>query len=157
MACCYYYYHITSWGFWRGRSPGVDFLYCCYNWWFGSTWLGENLKSIKMKKQISFAIILFSSLGAFAQVMQEELEKEIKPLTQRVTTLLAENSKLKSEIGSLHSELSNARRSIDSLRTKTQNNSYSIGRIDKIYVKNFNINIDNIYAKFNCNNPNNCC
>jgi hypothetical protein len=30
-----------------------------------------------MKRQITFAIILFSSLGAFAQVTQEDLEKEI--------------------------------------------------------------------------------
>ena len=53
-----------------------------------------------MKRQITFAIILFSSLGAFAQVTQEDLEKEIKPLTQKVNSLQSENSKLKSEIGS---------------------------------------------------------
>jgi cell division septum initiation protein DivIVA len=79
-----------------------------------------------MKKHITFAIILFSSLGAFAQVTQEDLDKEIKPLIQKVNSLQSENSKLKSEIGTLNSKLSNAYKSIDSLRTKTQDNSNAI-------------------------------
>jgi hypothetical protein len=79
-----------------------------------------------MKRQITFAIILFSSLGAFAQVTQEDLEKEIKPLTQKVNSLQSENSKLKSEIGSLNAKLSNANKNIDSLITKTQYNSNAI-------------------------------
>ncbi len=79
-----------------------------------------------MKRKITFAIILFSSLVAFAQVTQEDLEKEIKPLTQKVNSLQSENSKLKSEIGTLNSKLSNAYKSIDSLRTKSQNNSNAI-------------------------------
>ena len=79
-----------------------------------------------MKRQITFAIILFSSFGAFTQVTQEDLEKEIKPLTQKVNSLQSENSKLKSEIGTLNSKLSNAYKSIDSLRTKTQDNSNAI-------------------------------
>lgn len=81
-----------------------------------------------MKKHITFAILLFSSLGAFAQVTQEDLEKEIKPLTQKVTSLQAENSKLKSEIGALNSKLSNAHKSIDSLRRQTQENSNAISQ-----------------------------
>ena len=81
-----------------------------------------------MKKHISFAIILFASLGAFAQVTQEELEKEIKPLTQKVNSLQSENSKLKSEIGTLNSKLSNAYKSIDSLRSQTQENSNAISQ-----------------------------
>ena len=79
-----------------------------------------------MKRQITFVIILFSSLGAFAQVTQEDLEKEIKPLTQKVNSLQSENSKLKSEIETLNSKLSNAYKSIDSLRTKIQDNSNAI-------------------------------
>ena len=59
-----------------------------------------------MKKQIILAIILFSSFSAFTQVTQEDLEKEIKPLTEKVKTLQSENSKLKSEIGVLNSKLS---------------------------------------------------
>jgi hypothetical protein len=79
-----------------------------------------------MKHKITFAIILFSSLGAFAQVTQEDLEKEIKPLTHKVNSLQSENSKLKSEIGTLNSKLSNANKSIDSLRTKTEDNCQAI-------------------------------
>jgi chromosome segregation ATPase len=80
-----------------------------------------------MKRQITFAIILFSSIGAFAQgITKEDLDKEIKPLTQKVISLQSENSKLKSEIGILNSKLSNAYNSIDSLRTKTQDNSNAI-------------------------------
>jgi cell division septum initiation protein DivIVA len=44
-------------------------------------------------------------------------------LTEKVKTLQSENSKLKSEIGTLNSKLSNANKSIDSLRSKTQENS----------------------------------
>ena len=79
-----------------------------------------------MKKHITIAILQFSSVGAFAQVTQEDLDKEIKPLTQKVNSLQSENSKLKSEIGTLNSKLSNAYKSIDSLRTKSQDNSNAI-------------------------------
>ncbi len=75
-----------------------------------------------MKKQITFAIILFSSLSAFAQATQEDLEN----LTQKVSSIQTENSKLKSEIGTLNTKLSVANKSIDSLRTKTQDNSNAI-------------------------------
>jgi hypothetical protein len=81
-----------------------------------------------MKRQITFAILLFSSLGAFAQVTQEDFDKEIKPLTQKVNSLQSENSKLKSEIGTLNTKLSNANKSIDSLRSKTQENSSAISQ-----------------------------
>jgi cell division protein FtsL len=56
-----------------------------------------------MKKNIIiFAIILFSSLGAFAQELtKEDLENEIKPLTQKVNSLESENRSLKSEIKTL--------------------------------------------------------
>jgi cell division septum initiation protein DivIVA len=82
-----------------------------------------------MKRQITFAILLFSSLGAFAQELtKEDLDKEIKPLTQKVISLQSENNKLKSEIGTLNIKLSNANKSIDSLRSKTQENSSAISQ-----------------------------
>jgi len=83
-----------------------------------------------MKKQIttSLAILLFSSLGAFAQVTQEDLDKEIKPLTQRVNTLQVENGKLKTDIGTLNSKLSNTNKTIDSLRNQTQENVNAIAQ-----------------------------
>jgi prefoldin subunit 5 len=85
-----------------------------------------------MKRQITFAIILFSSLGSFAQgITKEDLDKEIKPLTQKVNSLQSGNSKLKSEIGTLNIKLSNANKSIDSLRSKTQENSVAISQTAK--------------------------
>ncbi len=49
-----------------------------------------------MEKQIIIAILLISSLGAFAQdVTKEDLEKEIKPLKDKVKILQSENSVLK--------------------------------------------------------------
>jgi cell division septum initiation protein DivIVA len=81
-----------------------------------------------MKRQITFAIVLFSALGAFAQVTQEDLDNEIKPLSQKVNSLQSENSKLESEIGTLNTKLSNANNSIDSLRSKTQENSSAISQ-----------------------------
>lgn len=82
-----------------------------------------------MKRQITFAIFLISSFCAFAQgqvVTKEDLDKEIKPLTEKVNSLQSENRKLKSEIRKLNSKLSNASKSLDSLRTKTQDNSNAI-------------------------------
>ncbi len=77
-----------------------------------------------MKKQITFAIILFSSLSAFAQATQEDLEN----LKQKVSLIQSESSKMKSQIGTLNSKLSNAYKSIDSLRSQTQENSNAISQ-----------------------------
>lgn len=84
-----------------------------------------------MKSPITFTILLISSLGAFAQVTQEDFDKEIKPLTQKVNLLLLESYKLKSEIGILNVKLSNANKSIDSLRSNTQDNSSAISETAK--------------------------
>jgi len=81
-----------------------------------------------MKRQITFAIILFASLGALAQVTKEDLEKEIKPLVQKVISLQSENSKLKSEIVNLNTKISNANKSIDILRSQTQENNNAISQ-----------------------------
>ncbi len=74
-------------------------------------------------------MLLFFSISAFTQgVTAEDLDKEIKPLTQKVNSLQSENSKLKSEIGTLNTKLSNTNKSIDSLRSKTQENSSTISQ-----------------------------
>ncbi|MBK9798532.1 MAG: septum formation initiator [Bacteroidetes bacterium] len=85
-------------------------------------------QNTNMKKQLTFAILLFSSLSGFAQVTQENLEKEIKPLTQRVNTLQVENGKLKTDIGILNSKLSNTNKTLDSLRIQTQENVNAIAQ-----------------------------
>jgi len=71
-----------------------------------------------MKRQITFAILLLSSLGAFAQVTQEELETKIKPLTEQVKTLQKENGSRKSEIGTLTTKLKSSNDSIEILKQK---------------------------------------
>jgi hypothetical protein len=81
-----------------------------------------------MKRKITYAILLFSALSAFAQLTKEDFDKEIKPLTQKVNSLQSENSKLKSEIGNLNIKFSNASKCIDSLRSKTQENSSAISQ-----------------------------
>lgn len=80
-------------------------------------------------RKITIAALLIISTSAFAQgEMKEHLDKEIKPLTQKVNLLQSENSKLKYEIGTLNNKLSNTYKSIDSLRTKTQDNSNAISK-----------------------------
>jgi hypothetical protein len=81
-----------------------------------------------MKKKFIIAILLFSSLNAFSQVTQEDLEREIKPLTQRVNNLQVENGKLKTEIGILTSKLSNNNKTLNSLRIQTQENINTIAQ-----------------------------
>lgn len=81
-----------------------------------------------MKKQIALSIYLFSSLSVFAQVTKEDLNKEIKPLTEKVMMLQSEKGKLKSEIGTLNSKLSTANKNIESLQNETQKNSNAISQ-----------------------------
>jgi hypothetical protein len=81
-----------------------------------------------MKRQITFAIILFTSLGAFAQLTHEELETKIKPLTEQVKTLQKENGSRKSEIGTLTTKLKYANDSIEILKQKIQNNTNAISQ-----------------------------
>lgn len=81
-----------------------------------------------MKRQITFAILLLSSFGAFAQVTQEELETKIKPLTEQVKTLQKENGSRKSEIGTLTTKLKSANDSIEILKQKIQNNTNAISQ-----------------------------
>ena len=88
----------------------------------------SNKQNTKMKKQITFAILVFSSLSAFAQVTKEDLVKEIKPLTEKVKILQSEDSKLKSEIGTLNSKLSTANKNIETLQNETQKNSNAISQ-----------------------------
>lgn len=80
-----------------------------------------------MKKRATFLILLLSSIHSFAQnVTREELDNMVKPLNEKIKSLQTENSKFKSELGNLNSQLSIANKSIDSLRTLTTENSHAI-------------------------------
>ncbi len=81
-----------------------------------------------MKIRITFAILLLTTLGAFAQVTQEDLDKEIKPLTEKVKTLQTENTNRKSEIGTLNAKLKTANDSIIILKAKLQENTDAISK-----------------------------
>lgn len=79
-----------------------------------------------MKKQITLVIILFSSLCAFAQVTKEDLDKQIKSLTEKIAMLQSNNNNLKSEIGEINSKLSRVNKSIVKLKSQAQKDSIAI-------------------------------
>lgn len=82
-------------------------------------------------KRIITSIIILASVNAFAQtetLTKEDLNKELQPLKNSIQTLQKENGSLKSEISNLNTKLSNANKSIDSLRTLTQENSSAISQ-----------------------------
>lgn len=83
-----------------------------------------------MKRTI-VTIFILASVNAFAQtetLTKEDLAKELQPLKTNIQTLQKENFSLKSEISNLNSKLLNANKSIDSLRTLTQENSSAISQ-----------------------------
>ncbi|MBS0646436.1 MAG: septum formation initiator [Verrucomicrobia bacterium] len=83
-----------------------------------------------MKKIITSFFIL-ASANAFAQtetLTKEDLAKELQPLKTSIQTMQNENGSLKSEISNLNTKLSNANKSIDSLKTITQENSSAISQ-----------------------------
>lgn len=81
-----------------------------------------------MKNKIAITVLLFTSLGAFAQVTKDDLGKEINPLFEKVKTLQSESSKLKSEIGILKGKMKSANDSIDNLKKKVEKNTNEIGQ-----------------------------
>lgn len=80
-----------------------------------------------MKRQITITILLFSSLGTFSQeVTKADLDKEIKPLADKVKNLQTENTNRKSEIGTLNAKLKTSNDSIRVLKAKLQENTDTI-------------------------------
>lgn len=79
-----------------------------------------------MKKQITLVIVLFSLVYTSAQVTKQDLDNQIQPLTEKITTLQLDNSKLKTEIITINSKLSTANIKIASLQSQVQNDSIAI-------------------------------
>jgi predicted RNase H-like nuclease (RuvC/YqgF family) len=79
-----------------------------------------------MKKQITFGIFLLSSFCAFAQVTKEDLDNQIKSLTEKLTKVQSENSNLKSEIARINSKLSTVNNNIARLQSQIQKDSIAI-------------------------------
>jgi len=77
------------------------------------------------------SIFILASVNAFAQtetLTKEDLAKELQPLKTNIQTLQNENGGLKSEINNLNIKLYKTNKSIDSLRTLTQENSSAISQ-----------------------------
>jgi len=81
-----------------------------------------------MKNKMLLTILLLSSISVLAQITKEDLNKGLKPLTESINKVQSENRKLKSEIGTLNAKLTNANKSIDSLRNQTQANGNAISQ-----------------------------
>ena len=78
-------------------------------------------------KKVNIALLLLFSFGTFAQVTKDDLDKEIKPLTEKVRTLQSENSKLKSELGNLNLKLSNSNKNLGSLKNEVEKTKQEFG------------------------------
>jgi len=101
-------------------------------------------------KRITILILLLSTFGAFAQNVSDEdfekelktlneeiknlksdFESEIKPMNDKIKSLKSENGKLKSELVTLNSKLSDAALKIDSLQKQTEANSNAINKTNE--------------------------
>lgn len=88
----------------------------------------SNKKSFNLNK-LTLLIFIFTSLITSAQeITKEDLDKEIKPLTQKVKILQIENTNRKSEIGALNAKLKTANDSIEVLKQKLQENKDAISQ-----------------------------
>ncbi|TDG37550.1 septum formation initiator [Pedobacter changchengzhani] len=79
-----------------------------------------------MKIKITLTILLFSSISAFAQITKEDLDKEIKPLNEKLKILQLENNKLKIQLETTNIKLKTVNKNIDSLRNETKTNGDAI-------------------------------
>lgn len=82
-----------------------------------------------MKKYLLTSILCLVGAMLFAQtetLTKQDLEKTLQPLERSIKSLKDENTKLKTEIGSLNTHLSDATKSIDSLKNQTEINRKSI-------------------------------
>lgn len=91
-------------------------------------------------KKIIIAIVLLSSLGAYAQATKEtkeDLGKKIDQLSVKVQKLQNENNNRKSDIGTLKSKLNEANDSIKNLKQRFQQNTNELGiKINQTDFKN---------------------
>lgn len=82
-------------------------------------------------KRITLLLFLLASIYVFAQtetVTKEDLGKELQPLKTSIQNLQNENNKLKIEVGSLKTKISDANKTIVSLQKQTQANSSAISQ-----------------------------
>lgn len=78
-------------------------------------------------KILILPIILLTTFWATAQNKPIDFEKEIKPLTDKITALQRDNSNLNKKVNSLSNEITTNKLSLDSLRMQTRENSKELG------------------------------
>jgi hypothetical protein len=81
-----------------------------------------------MKIQITFALLLITSICALAQVAPEDSQNTIKPVVESVKVLQTENANRKAEILTLNTKLKSANDSIEILKQKIQENTDAISQ-----------------------------
>jgi hypothetical protein len=79
-----------------------------------------------MKPVITYILLIFVSISAYAQVTPEDLDKKISPLSERLNKLQTENTRLNTDIKNIHTALTEANSRIDSLNNLAQHNSNAI-------------------------------
>jgi hypothetical protein len=78
-------------------------------------------------KKITLFILLFNTVGVFAQnISKEDLEKQFKPLNDKVKSLSLENNRRIFEIRKINSKIFKLVSSLDSLKTKANENTDAI-------------------------------
>jgi hypothetical protein len=80
-------------------------------------------------KKIILSFFVLAGVNAFAQTentTKDNFTKELQPLKNNIQSLQKENGSLKSQIGNLSIKLSNANKSIEALKNKTQANTNAI-------------------------------
>ena len=82
-----------------------------------------------MKKISLILLLIFNSLCLIAQnITRENLEKEIKPLNEKVRLIQIEKNKLEAEVSRLNFRLENFNKIIEKLKKETDSNSTAISQ-----------------------------
>ncbi len=79
-----------------------------------------------MKKIPFLFLICLSHFSLLGQIAQEDFQKEISPLKQKVQSLQSENNKLKNELNLLKSELGNINQKLNSVEQLVESNTSDI-------------------------------
>ena len=79
-----------------------------------------------MKNNLYLLLVCLSYFSSSGQIAQEDFQKEILPLKQKVQSLQSENNKLKNELNSLKSEIGNTNQKLQSLEQQVTSNTTDI-------------------------------
>ena len=77
-------------------------------------------------KKIAFTIILFTSIGAFAQLSKLDIDKEIQAINKKIESIQTENNKLKYDIKHFNSNIVSLKQKLVVLEEQLQSNTAEI-------------------------------